>query len=203
VAVSATDSNDGRASFSSYGSYVSVSAPGQSIWTTIRGGSYGYVSGTSFSCPITAGVAALAASANPQLSNTQIVNLLKTTADDLGTGGYDVYFGYGRVNASRAVNAAGGSVVYDTTIPTVQIASPLNGSSINKNVKVSVAAQDNVGVARVELFINGVFFSSSTTVPVTFTWNALKAGSGQHTLQAFAYDAAGNKGASSIVTVIR
>lgn len=212
VAVSATDSNDARASFSSYGSYVTVSAPGQNILTTLNGGSYGGVNGTSFSSPVTAGVAALVASANPQLSNLQIVNILKTTSDDLGAAGYDVYFGSGRVNASRAVLAAGSPTTEtptpdapttDVTAPTVQITSPANGSSVSKMVKVQVAAKDNVKVAKVELYVDGKFFGSSTSETTTFNWNTSKSGAGSHTLQAVAFDAAGNSAESSLITVYR
>jgi len=53
-----------------------------------------------------AGVAALVASANPTLSGEQIVSILELSADDLGATGFDPAFGYGRVNAFRAVSAA-------------------------------------------------------------------------------------------------
>ena len=58
IVVSATDGNDARTSWSSYGSFVDLAAPGVSIWTTTSGGGYGAVSGTSFSTPITAGAIA-------------------------------------------------------------------------------------------------------------------------------------------------
>jgi subtilisin family serine protease len=106
VAVSATDSSDNLASFSNYGSWVTISAPGANILTTSMGGSYGYWSGTSFSSPIAAGVAALALAAKPSLTNAELVALLEANADDLGTPGYDPQFGFGRVNAYRTVAAA-------------------------------------------------------------------------------------------------
>jgi thermitase len=106
VGVSATDPNDRLASFSNYGSWVTLSAPGTNILTTVAGGGYGYWNGTSFSSPIVAGVAALLLAANPQLSNDALVSLLEQTADDIGDPGFDSYFGWGRVNASRAVMAA-------------------------------------------------------------------------------------------------
>jgi uncharacterized repeat protein (TIGR02543 family) len=108
VAVSATDADDSLAPFSNYGSHLSLAAPGDGIWTTQADLSrpYGSWRGTSLASPIVAGVAALVASANPSLSNAQIVSILEQTADDLGSLGYDVLFGYGRVNASSAVAAA-------------------------------------------------------------------------------------------------
>jgi subtilisin family serine protease len=108
VGVSATEPDDSLASFSSYGSTVTLAAPGDNIWTTYRDLSTPYASwsGTSFSSPIVAAVAALVASVNPSLLNTEIVSLLEQTADDLGSAGYDPLFGYGRVNAWSAVIAA-------------------------------------------------------------------------------------------------
>lgn len=65
-----------------------------------------YYSGTSMATPHVVGVAAIVMSANPALTNTQVENILKNTATDLGKKGYDTTFGYGLVNASRAVEAA-------------------------------------------------------------------------------------------------
>lgn len=106
VAVGATDSTDKLATFSNYGSWVTLSAPGTNILTTMNGGGYGYWNGTSFSSPIVAGVAALMLAANPALTSAQVVSILEQTADDLGDPGYDATFGWGRVNAYRAVMAA-------------------------------------------------------------------------------------------------
>jgi subtilisin family serine protease len=108
VAVSATEPDDSLATFSSYGNYISLSAPGDNIWTTMRdlANPYGSWRGTSFSSPIVAAVAALVSAANPSLSNGQIVSLMENKSDDLGTNGYDTSFGFGRINAFRAVQAA-------------------------------------------------------------------------------------------------
>ena len=105
IPVSATDGNDQMASWSSYGSYVALSAPGVAIYTTTAGGGYGQVNGTSFSSPIVAATVALMMSANPGLSNTKIESLLYSTATDLGAAGRDIYYGYGRVNAAAAAQA--------------------------------------------------------------------------------------------------
>jgi thermitase len=71
VAVSATDSADNKASFSSWGNFVTLSAPGVGIWTTNNAGSYSAWNGTSFASPLSAGVAALIMSARPELSAAQ------------------------------------------------------------------------------------------------------------------------------------
>jgi subtilisin family serine protease len=202
VAVSSTQSNDTLASSSSYGSFVTLAAPGVTIWTTDMNGNYCAKSGTSFSSPIVAGVAALVASANPALSNAEIVDILKNTADDLGASGYDPYFGHGRINASRAVQAAsGGTPPPDTTAPAVSITSPAAGATVSGTVTVNISATDDVAVTKIELYADGTLVGSSTTAPASIAWDTTSLTAGSHTLQALAYDAANNVGASSSVTV--
>ena len=65
ICVGATDNNNQRASFSNFGAWVDISAPGVSIWSTIPGNTYGAKSGTSMSCPVATGEAAVILSANP------------------------------------------------------------------------------------------------------------------------------------------
>jgi hypothetical protein len=108
ITVSATTSSDVLASYSNYGSQIDVSAPGSGILTTFVGGGYGGVNGTSFAAPNTCGVIALIMAADPTLSAAQVETILKSTADDLGTPGYDTLYGYGRINAYKAVKAAAG-----------------------------------------------------------------------------------------------
>ena len=127
VAVSATTSSDTLASFSSYGSFVDLSAPGQDITAPWIGSGYVTISGTSFSSPLTAGVAALALSRNPALSNAQIASLLTSNTDDLGAVGYDTFFGSGRLNAAKVVAAA--APVIDTTAPVTAVTNPRNAFS--------------------------------------------------------------------------
>jgi len=111
VAVSATDVSDTRPTWSNYGSYVDVSAPGVDILSVYGSDQYAAWNGTSFSSPVTSGVIALMAAANSTLSNAQLVDLLVKNADDIGAFGYDIYYGNGRVNANRAVTAAKNFVV--------------------------------------------------------------------------------------------
>ncbi|BBP46965.1 hypothetical protein THMIRHAS_23380 [Thiosulfatimonas sediminis] len=106
VGVGATDQNNNRASFSSWGNYVDVTAPGVSILTTYPNNRYVNYSGTSFSAPLTAGVAALMVAANPTITPEQIEQGLFSTATDIGDEGEDNVFGHGLVNAAAAVNYA-------------------------------------------------------------------------------------------------
>lgn len=103
IGVCATNQSDARGSFSNYGVNVDVCAPGVTIWSTVRGGSYQAWDGTSMASPNAAGVAALVAAAHPTWTNSQIRQALENTTDNIGS---STYFGRGRLNAARAVGAA-------------------------------------------------------------------------------------------------
>lgn len=202
IVVSATDTNDVVTSWSSFGSFVSLSAPGAGIWSTSKGGIYQQWSGTSFASPLTAGVAALVMAANPSLDNLSVESLLNATAVDLGSAGRDIYYGYGRVNAGAAVAAAVSKLVIpDTQAPTSSISAPLANATVSGLVPVDVAATDNVGVSRVELKVNGTLVATDTTAPFGFSWDSNGAANGIATLVATAYDVAGNSKASTVVAV--
>lgn len=200
VVASATDSNDARASWSSYGPYVDVAAPGVSIYTTTNGGGYAYVSGTSFSSPIVAAATALLFSINPDLTPADIDQILATTSEDLGDPGFDQIFGNGRINAANAVNAAYTRLSVDRIAPVISIASP-TGGTVSGNVPVDVNYSDNKGVVRVDLYINGRKAIEDTQPPFAFAWDTTTVADGSYTLSAYAYDAAGNQGTSSAVKV--
>ena len=100
IAVAATDQNDKKASFSNYGSWVEVAAPGVSIYSTYGSG-YTNLSGTSMSTPFVSGLAALIFGQNSGWTNSQVRNQIQSTADAIaGTGRY---WTYGRINACAAV----------------------------------------------------------------------------------------------------
>jgi hypothetical protein len=151
---------------------------------------------------VSAGVAALVMSARPDLSGAQVQSLLYSTAVDLGAAGLDPVFGYGRVNAAAAVQAAARFVVpADTSAPTASLAAPLGGSTVSGIVPVTVNASDNVGVARVDLLVNGTVVATDTSAPFSFSWDSAGVANGKASLSAVAYDAAGNAGSASAVSV--
>ncbi|MBP9699522.1 MAG: S8 family serine peptidase [Elusimicrobia bacterium] len=198
--VSATDSSDAIASFSNYGNLIDISAPGQSIYATDNGGGYSAVSGTSFSAPNTAGVYALMISANPLLTSSQLDSFLFSSADDLGTPGKDKYHGYGRLDAEGAVALADQSA--DKTPPTVTLTAPAEGASVGGTVTLTASASDNVGVTRVEFYLDGQKIGEDTAGPFQFFWNSGLAANGTHSLTAMAWDAAGLDSLPSAVQVI-
>ena len=205
LVVSATDQNDVLTTWSNTGNNVDLCAPGVNIGTTSNGGTYGAGSGTSFSAPIVAGVAALVLSMNPSLTPAQVTSILQQSADDLGAAGWDASYGWGRVNVARAVSLAGGSPPPqpDTTPPSATITSPAAGGTVSGTISVQVTASDDVGVASVSLKMDGTSLGTDTSSPYTFSWNTSTAPNGDHTLSATVSDAAGNTASSSIsVTVI-
>jgi thermitase len=198
--VSATDQNDAFCSFSSYGSFVDISAPGTGIISTMKGGGYGTFSGTSFATPIVAASAALVIAKRPDFAPSQVDSTLLSTATDLGALGPDIYFGHGRVNAAAAVQQATATSAADTTPPSVAIASP-TGGTVSGTVAISVNATDNVGVAKVDLRINGSVVASDTISPYQYSWNSATLANGTVTVTAVAYDAAGNSAVSAPVSL--
>lgn len=201
IPVSATDSADQKASFSSWGNFVAMSAPGVDIWTTVRGGSYQRWKGTSLASPVAAGTVALIMARNPALTGLQAQQVLFDTATDLGAAGRDPVFGHGRVNAAAAVAAAFQVAKVDATAPTVAIPAPVANSTVSGLVPVSITASDNVGVTRVELRVNGKTVATDTTSPFGFSWDSTQVANGMANLVAVAYDAAGNSAASTTVAV--
>jgi len=130
IAVAASTQKDEKCSFSNYGPKIDVSAPGggydnelggrRNILSTMPDDSalgrnrdnsqfkvssgYWRLSGTSMACPHVAGVAALIISQHPHLTNEEVRQIIQGSADDIGETGKDDYFGYGRINAYKAVN---------------------------------------------------------------------------------------------------
>ncbi|WP_310734668.1 S8 family serine peptidase [Azohydromonas caseinilytica] len=202
ITVAATNSANARASWSSYGPAVALAAPGVSIYTTTRGGGYAAVDGTSFASPVTAATAALLMSARPELSSTQVEDLLYRTAIDLGAAGRDPYYGYGRIDAAAAMRAAlSVTPAPDTQPPVAGITNLAGGSVVSGLVPIDVAASDNVGVARVELQVNGTTVAIDSTAPYGFSWDSSGVPNGSASVTAVAFDAAGNRGTSSAVVV--
>jgi thermitase len=101
ICVGATDSLDRLAGFSNYGLRLDVVAPGQGIYTTTAPYGYGSSSGTSLASPVVAGLGALLMSMGA--NNVLAGLIIRASAKDLGLPGYDLTYGWGRVDAKAAV----------------------------------------------------------------------------------------------------
>lgn len=111
VAVGATDTADRLSPFSTFGSQLSLTAPGVDITTTNLDGGYRSVSGTSFAAPYVAGVAALLRGLHPDWTHDEIAASIEIATNDLGGSGWDENFGAGRLNAGNAVHSPGPALV--------------------------------------------------------------------------------------------
>lgn len=106
INVAGTDINDAPTSFSNYGSYVSIAAPGLNVVSTGVNGAKVTLWGTSFSAPLVAGAIGLVLTVNPSLTPVQVRDLLKQTA--FVPAGWDARYGAGRLDVLAAVNMARG-----------------------------------------------------------------------------------------------
>ncbi len=132
LAVAATDERDQRASFSNYGPEVDLAAPGAQILSTAIDGGYVPLDGTSMATPFVSGLAGMIWSLRPELTLTELTDILKETADDvnvLTAPGRDEELGAGRLNAEAALKrAAAGVAVQITAADEVQTGNTLVAS---------------------------------------------------------------------------
>jgi len=189
ITVNASTQNDGPTVFTNFGVATDVIAPGggelgdiagadpedgvRNVVSTIPAGSvlerefpgrivvpgYQRQAGTSFACPHAVGVASLVAARNPQLQVEQIRTIVRSTSDDVRTPGFDLYAGYGRVNAYRAVLA----------YPTVgaRITEPASGAQVNSGDSLRVT-----GRAFGPYFVSWTLSCGAGSLPSS--WTALR-----------------------------
>jgi thermitase len=108
ISVAATDSTDTLTSFSTYGSWVKVAAPGRTIYSTYLNSGYTYMDGTSMATPHVGGEAVLLRAAFPNMTNSQISALITGNTDPYNPySGRTIASGAGRINVYKALTAAG------------------------------------------------------------------------------------------------
>jgi len=177
VAVAATDSYDDKAAFSNWGDWIELAAPGVSIYSTVPWG-YESWSGTSMACPHVSGLAALAWSRYPNKARDWVRLWLRYTADDLGDPGFDIYYGYGRINARKAVEQvppAHELIAYGWSTPPY-----LEPGAIGKiNTTLLNFGEENESNIMVRLLANGTvvdsasieYLASGNSTRVNLVWN--------------------------------
>lgn len=139
----------------------------------------------------------LSASNSPQLSYSWDTG---TDANGTHTLMVKAYDAAGNLGQSEPVNV---TIANDSIAPTVSLVSPTNNSTVSGTVTVLVEANDNVGVSKVDYYLNGALLASTNAAPYSFNWNTKSSANGIYTLSARAHDAAGNSVQSEniIVTV--
>ena len=162
VVVAATNLDDSKAWFSNYGSSVDIAAPGMRIYSCVPGGSYRYLSGTSMATPHVAAVAAMFKLKYPSRTPAQIESLIKGSARDLGSKGWDKCFGYGIPDLAKqtpadikptgvSLNKSGISLERGKTYQLTAAVSPSN--AVNKSLTWSssnskIAAVSGAGLVK-------------------------------------------------------
>jgi len=148
ITVAATDPYDNRATFSNWGTCIDVAAPGVDI-LSLRASGTGYgldvpgygnycrAQGTSMAAPHVSALAALILAAHPNYTPEQVRNVIRSSAYDLGDAGFDVYFGYGRIDAAAALGVSDSGVA--------EITQPASNETVGGMVEVrGTATADNL-----------------------------------------------------------
>ena len=227
--VGATTSSDVRASFSNFGQICDISAPGASIRTTDRVGADGYnttdytsISGTSFSCPITAAASAVIAYKNWELTDDEILQILSSTCEKVG--GY-VYtdnpswpystrsneLGYGRINLKNAVIATPGpgtppppppAPVHNFFAESLNVNPPVvnigDVIAVNFNVKTTEPSLDTVVVSTQYRYSVNTTWGDSDDIVIGTSTSQLGGGVSTES-ESFSYAVGGNAGSRYIL----
>lgn len=212
IAVGATQYDKTRAPYSNYGTSLDVVAPGGNLnldqnndgyadgvlQQTFSGSSWGYYfyQGTSMATPHVSGVAALLCSTGVT-SPDDIRNTIQSTAVDLGSSGWDIYYGYGLVNAYDALQYTPGD-----NPPTCSITSPTNGATVSGTVNIEASASDDVGVVQVDFYVDSTYLGTDTDEPYSWSWDSTTADDGSHTITATAIDTANQSSSDSISVTV-
>lgn len=218
IAVAATDSSSSntRASWSSTGPAVELSAPGVIINSTLFGGAYGTKSGTSMAAPHVSGTAALVFKSDETAwklagytngdgiwTNIEVRNVLDNTADNLGAPGRDNLYGYGLVDADEAAPPI--DINPDIT-PPAQVTG-VNINTINSNslgISWDANTEPDLGYYKVYRSLTSPFAPDVTNLIAAPTTNSYAdtglSASTTYFYRVTAVDNRGNEGIPSVET---
>lgn len=196
LSVAASGRYDLVASFSQYGSTIDVVAPGDSIWSTLAGTNpYGWMSGTSMACPMTAGLCGLMLSNDSSWTPSMIINCLKSTCDNIEVCNPVLYtgnIGAGRINAHKAL------ACMETNSPPVASMVP-ETYQLCFNTTNSLTFYDN------SLWADSIRWNFPGGSPATSTLSTPQVtypGTGLFTVQLIAYNGYGIDTTTIILTVL-
>jgi parallel beta-helix repeat protein len=186
IAISATDSGDQKASFSNYGSWVDVSAPGVSIYSTVWNDTYASYQGTSMAAPFVAGLAGLILSKNSSFNQEEIKTILHSTTDNVSS---SQYIGIGRINAYKAIQR--------NFTPVAILNSSLDDAVISGIVNI-IGTANGTGFQNYTVYYgSGIYPSSwielnnsnsSISDGILTEWNTTNVSDGTYTIRLLLYD---------------
>lgn len=216
IAVGATQYDETKAPYSSYGPSLDIVAPGGNTsvdqnkdgyadgvlqQTFTKSGTritwgYWFYQGTSMAAPHVSGVAALLIAKGNATTPEQIRTALQKTAEDKGGVGRDDTYGYGLVDAFAALNWTAGPI---DNPPTVTITNPLDGSAVSGTVEINADATDDIGVAQVDFYVGTSLIGTDTSSPYSVSWDSTSVADGTYTITATAIDTASQTASNSII----
>jgi hypothetical protein len=147
------------------------------------------------------GTALLGTDATSSYSYSWAITSANNGAHSLTAKAYDAA-GNSKTSSAASVTvsiASGGAS--DTAAPTVSITAPVNGGMVSGTNAINAVASDNVGVAKVNFYINGLLRGSDTASPYSYSWNTAVESNGTYAIYAKAYDAVSNSKTSATVSV--
>lgn len=191
IAVGSVTKRDGD-SGTGTGLALDIMAPGSDIFSTLRGGRYGALSGTSMATPHVSATIALLRQIKPDITDAQIKDALYSTAKDLGDPGFDIKYGHGRVDALKAVSLFL-PPVHDVAVKDLQVSPSITKGSLVP-VKVNVMDKGTfdeaftVTLTDVEegslIGSRQVNLQAFSSQELSFDWDTSKIGTGRNTLKA-------------------
>jgi subtilisin family serine protease len=162
LAISSVDTNRSKSSFSNFGSVNFIAAPGKLIPAAYPSADititdeYTYLSGTSMAAPQVSGIIGLMKSIMPWLTPDEIRTALQVSAQDVGSAGHDIYYGYGIVDANMAIRYA------DTIPATLSDLTAPSAVSANETISIDVTATDNMDIMEVRLYYR--YYEQNTAI---------------------------------------
>jgi len=185
ISVASLGKTNEKSSFSQFNEYIDVTAPGEKLALTYPDSTGSNVrtgrNGTSFSAPMVAAAAALLKIANPFINPSQIEEILKATATDYGREGYDIEYGFGKINLLEAVKKSNTGYVATTSIvapekltvevnKTKQILVTVNPENANNKSVVYYSEDSSVATVSNSGVVTGIA-PGETTVYITSNFN--------------------------------
>ncbi|OQY39715.1 MAG: hypothetical protein B6226_01375 [Candidatus Cloacimonetes bacterium 4572_65] len=159
ISVGSVDRDKGLSGFSSYGIDLDIVAPGSEVISTysIEGDSNGYttMSGTSMSSPYAAGIIGLLLSYRPDITFDELKTLLYATSEDLGDAGFDIFHGYGLINAEN--------LLASVETPYIAIDYPFENMGVSSSF-------DIVGTIELDDFFRYSVTYTSEEIPTPLDW---------------------------------
>lgn len=197
IAVGATDLNNSKAFFSNSGPELDIMAPGVDVYTTDLNG-YSNYSGTSIATAQVSAIVSLISEINPKLTNSQIAEIITSTARNSANWNED--YGFGLIDVSKSLDKAQNETAA-SGIASISITSPVSEDSLTGFVNVSASVNTNIPVTKVEFSIDDKVFADDETFPFLVSLDSTTVKNGIHTINTKAFAVTGESSFPSSIKV--